>query len=365
MRARWLFVAGASVAVAVACSVDTLDVEGKQCPCAGGFVCDTSTNTCVTSVPAPPPVDGGAPDNDVPKPDASGAITVLNFVQRWETANGVRWEWQAIGDGTKFKRYEIVTGARAEDVRARAQSTRTFDPTTNPELGTFGGRSTDAGVPVTLWSVTDGHKEGEIVFAQVIAYDTNDVPSYSDIASATTSRPRFAIPIYADGRPDGGVFVPSVGTKIVQDGGYDAAFVEHTVSCQGPPPCAVETGVSSIDGLDGDAIMSATEFGVAFLELAVRGTNVPGEFVDVVLYVGADSCGTPCRMRFSGLSFGRQPDEWRLLQIPLGRFRGGDGTTGGFNFNQLSNRKRIAAFLIAAESPDGVTIGLDQARIRW
>src|SRR5688500_16861564 len=166
-----------------------------------------------------------------------------------------------IGDATKFKRYEIVTGARAEDVRARAQSTRTFDPTTNPELGTFGGRSADAGVPVTLWSVTDGHKEGEIVFAQVIAYDTNDVPSYSDIASATTSRPRFAIPIYADGRPDGGVFVPSVGTKIVQDGGYDAAFVEHTVTCQGPPPCSVETGVSSIDGLDGDAIMSATEFG--------------------------------------------------------------------------------------------------------
>jgi hypothetical protein len=123
--------------------------------------------------------------------------------------------------------------------------------------------------------------------------------------------------------------------------------------------------VSSIDGLDGDAIQSNTEFGVAFLELAVRGTNVPGRYVDVVLYVGGDGCGTPCRMRFNGLSFGTQATDWRLLQIPLGRLKGEDGAGGSFNFNQLGNRRRIAAFLVAAESPDGVKIGLDQARIRW
>jgi hypothetical protein len=360
LRLRWFFVA----ATAIACSVEALDLAGKQCPCTDGFVCDTATNTCVTSLPAPVP-EAGPPDAEPPKPDASGAITVLNFLQRWETANGIRWEWQAIGDPTKFKRYEIVTGPRAEDVRARSQSTRTFDPSTNPELGTFTGREKDAGVPVNLWAVTDGHKEGEIVFAQVIAFDTNDVASASDIASGTTSRPRNKIEVYEDGKPDGGVFVPSVGTKIVQDGGYDASFIEHSVTCQGTPPCAVETGVSSIDGIAGDAIQSNTEFGVAFLEIAVRGTNLPQKFVDVVLYVGGDACGTPCRMRFSGLSFGKQPGDWRLLQIPLGRFKGEDGAGGGFNFSQLSNRKRIGAFLVAAESPDGVKIGLDQARIRW
>jgi hypothetical protein len=367
LNRRWLFVFATAVAVVVACSVDALDLAGKQCPCTDGFVCDTTTNTCVTSLPiVTPDAGGGEPDVVVPKPDAAGAITVLNFLQRWETANGVRWEWQAIGDPAKFKRYEIVTGPRAEDVRARAQSTRVYDPTTNPELGMFSGRSADAGVPATLWAVTDGHKQNEIVFAQVIAYDTNDVASASDIAQATTSNPRNAIGIYADARPDGGVFVPSVGTKIVNDGtGYDASFVEHTVACQGPPPCAIETGVSSIDGLVGDAISSNTEFGVAFLELAVRGTNVPGEFIDVVLYVGQDACGTACRMRFNGLSFGKQPGDWRLLQIPLGRFRGEDGTGTAFNFNQLSNRKRIGAFLVGAESPDGAKISLDQARIRW
>jgi len=32
-----------------ACSVDPLSLEGKQCPCAAGYVCDTPTNRCFLS----------------------------------------------------------------------------------------------------------------------------------------------------------------------------------------------------------------------------------------------------------------------------------------------------------------------------
>lgn len=365
MKLRRTFVGSIVVAGIVACSVEALDLAGKQCPCSEGFVCDTSTNTCVTSLPTPPPPDADLPDNFVP-PDASGAITVLELISTWQTANGIRWEWKAIGNPAKFARYEIITGPRAEDVRARAASTKKFDPTTNPELATFLGRNLpDAGVPVSLWSVTDGHKENEIVFAQVIAYDTDGVATTSDIASAQTKRPRAELSIYAEARPDGGVFVPSTGTKIVQTNPYaDASCIEHTVTCQGPSPCPIETGVSSIDGVNGDVIQT-TEFPNAFLELAVRGTNLPGKFVDVILFVGADSCGTPCRMRFNGLSFGKQVDEWRLLQVPLNRLKANDGSGGALNASQLNNRKRIAAFLVSADQPDGVKVGLDQARIRW
>lgn len=35
--------------VATACSVPDVSLDGKQCPCASGYVCDTSTNTCRTS----------------------------------------------------------------------------------------------------------------------------------------------------------------------------------------------------------------------------------------------------------------------------------------------------------------------------
>src|SRR5205085_9013648 len=118
----------------------------------------------------------------------------------------------------KFAKYEIVVGPRAADVRARASSTRVFDATMNPELGIYGGRTPDAGPPVALWTVTDGHKEGEIVFAQVVAYDVDGVTSVSDIASDSTIRPRAELPIYGDAKPDGGTFVPSgAATKIVQD----------------------------------------------------------------------------------------------------------------------------------------------------
>jgi hypothetical protein len=34
----------------VACSVPALDVDGKACPCADGYVCDTTRNTCVHSL---------------------------------------------------------------------------------------------------------------------------------------------------------------------------------------------------------------------------------------------------------------------------------------------------------------------------
>jgi hypothetical protein len=70
-------------------------------------------------------------------------------------------------------------------------------------------------------------------------------------------------------------------------------------------------------------------------------------------------------MRFNGLSFGKQPTDWRLLQVPLGRFKGNDGSGTSLNATQLSNRKRIAAFLVDADQPDGAKISLDQARIRW
>jgi hypothetical protein len=45
--------------LAVACSVPALDVDGKACPCADGYVCDTTSNTCVHSL-----VDAGDAPND-------------------------------------------------------------------------------------------------------------------------------------------------------------------------------------------------------------------------------------------------------------------------------------------------------------
>ena len=48
------------VGIVAACSVD-VDLAGKGCPCPSGLLCDTSTNTCVTSLPPASASDAGPP----------------------------------------------------------------------------------------------------------------------------------------------------------------------------------------------------------------------------------------------------------------------------------------------------------------
>src|SRR5206468_5999391 len=49
--------------IVAACSV-SVDLAGKGCPCPDGLLCDTTTNTCVATLPAPTSTsttDGGGP----------------------------------------------------------------------------------------------------------------------------------------------------------------------------------------------------------------------------------------------------------------------------------------------------------------
>lgn len=41
----------------VGCVLDEVPLEGRMCPCVGGFVCDEATNLCVRDQ-----VDAGSPD---------------------------------------------------------------------------------------------------------------------------------------------------------------------------------------------------------------------------------------------------------------------------------------------------------------
>jgi len=65
---RWGPVALLALLVA-GCSVDPLALEGRECPCIDGWVCDSATNTCIEADGPPmdsgvgdtPPVDTGVP----------------------------------------------------------------------------------------------------------------------------------------------------------------------------------------------------------------------------------------------------------------------------------------------------------------
>jgi hypothetical protein len=363
---RALVLAATAASAAAACSVDPLELTGKRCPCTSGFVCDTATDACVPEGDAGAlPADAGDA-GDAAARDAGGRIVVFNLRSTWATGNGIRWDWQVLGDADQFDRYELVTGPRAEDVRARSSSTKRWDAATNPELGRFGGRGSDPTQrPFGMWTVTDGHGEGQTVFAQVIAYDRAGGTTVTEIPSETTTRPRATLVLYENAIADGGAPTPGATKVSTQNPFEGAQCLEQKVDCAGAASCAKSGGVLGMDGKTASGI-DVTDFDRAYLELAIRGARLPGQFSDVTLAIGADGCGAPCRMRFSGVSFGPAPAEWRGVQLPLRVLRRNDGTGAALNYAELGNRSyRVHGFLLSGTWADGTTVGLDQARIRW
>jgi hypothetical protein len=68
-----------ALAVLTACSVAQLDLSGKHCPCAEGYVCDTAGNVCVSSIGGDASVDQGTTDGGVSNLcDASLSTDPLN-----------------------------------------------------------------------------------------------------------------------------------------------------------------------------------------------------------------------------------------------------------------------------------------------
>jgi hypothetical protein len=58
----------AALAGVTACSVADVDLDGKQCPCTAGWICDVPSNTCVRDPSLP---DADVPDADPDDPDAA------------------------------------------------------------------------------------------------------------------------------------------------------------------------------------------------------------------------------------------------------------------------------------------------------
>jgi hypothetical protein len=71
-------VAAIAIAAAAACSVDDVDLDGKQCPCTTGWICDTPTNTCVRDPTLP---DAPPPDADPTLPDADVLTCPAGYVE--------------------------------------------------------------------------------------------------------------------------------------------------------------------------------------------------------------------------------------------------------------------------------------------
>ena len=366
---RRLLWVGMVIASAIACSVGALDLSGRECPCATGYVCDTATNTCVTAlatIDAKPSEGGVLPDGAPRIP----RIVVSNLKRTWSTANAIRWDWTAEGDPAAFSRYEIVTGPSAAEVESRAVTSRVFGPNDYPELGFVAGRDkVQAGQKIPLWTVTDEQKDDAKVFAQVVAIDVDGGESRSAVVEARTTNAPSRHPIFDNNELDGGTTPPSF--KGTTDRCYAGRCYAVTNLVCNPPAatCAQEIGRTAFNEVLDD--FPEVAFPNAFLEVVVAASKrVPNYYSYLTISFGA-GCGDTngCKWRYTGWSFretvGTSP-AYRILQVPLGQLRRVAAPAEALDIAEIRTRNNtVYGFWLGGTWPTGVDVWVDSMRIRW
>ncbi len=385
-RSLALAIAAAIVLVrGVACTVDDLSLEGKQCPCTTGYTCDLATNTCVVGLDANAlPTKDGDTTTDAPV----GGFVVQRFVATWRTSKSIRWDFDVSGDASEFAEYQLIVGATEDAVRRQDSSTGLFDRRINPELGSFGGRDPVApGAVARAWTVTDKHPVGKTVFARLIVRDKQGRENASNVISADTRLESRALVLFGDQLLDGSAPTP-VDLKRVANDCFNASagcLQIGKVTCPavdaGPDAaadaatsCGFEIGLQSFEKDVTANTLTQADFEGAFVEIGVRGGPAasPKPQSDLILSIGAPACrigGQKCRFRWSnGWSFRPGPKEFRLVQVPLGSLLldtpGGPGQPLKYE-DFAANALRVEAITIDGTWAVGANIGLDQATIRW
>jgi hypothetical protein len=157
---RRLVIDLAAVAIASGCMVPSLDLDGKQCPCAGGYTCDTASNTCVRGGIA----DAGADGNgDGPSADASPASCIAGtpgalLYGTAFTQGNLQWT-EPIGD------WGVVTGEAVQSDPSFAlayaypdQTATETDYRVTAKLRQLDGDTTDSvGVLLRAQTTSTGH----------------------------------------------------------------------------------------------------------------------------------------------------------------------------------------------------------------
>lgn len=359
MRARTaLFLVPGVLAVMASCTVDDLDLTGKSCPCADGYVCNASTNVCVASLPADP--DGGAPDVGVPPPSPPASrIVVSAFTPAWQTANTVRWSWRVEGDAASFLSYEIAWADSLSKVETGAGAT-VVGSAQKAELGGFDARGQKTSGPVDLWTTTHGHAPGKTVFAKLTARDKNGATS-SLIASATTTRAPTVNKVLFDGTKQ--TSSKPASFEFRAPGGEEPHYFFAVDCAAGVTTCANHI---ELDGIGRDLAtptFTAADFASAFLEARIVGGIATSGFTTAIAIepAGCTAGDDVCQWRFRGWSQpgGTQP----VIQVPLREL---ENAAGKLTYTTLqSDGFLIAAFSISGTWKDAATVRLYDARIKW
>lgn len=356
-------VAGALV---TSCSVAALDLSGKKCPCASGYVCDVPRDTCVLEGTLV--VDSAAPDvriidGGTEAEVAAPLVVVSDLASEWATPSSIRWKWNVTGDKKSFRSYEVVVGKSAADVTTRAAGVDILRGAEHPELDLFDARGGKTSGPFSMWTTTDGFGPGIERFVQVHATDVNGIVSSSKVTSRKTAEAPSRTKILFDGtqrsaRPAADwVFKTPVGGE---------AHYALDVDCGTAATCNKrgELFDLSID-MGAPTPFVASDFTTAYLTFDIEGSVAVSSFSSTAgIEFGDGTCAGGagvCTFRYSGWT--QKKSGRTTVQVPLGELRNDNGP---LTFPILQQKGFLVhSFELSGTWADKAALRLYNARIRW
>lgn len=345
------------------CSVGELDLTGKQCPCASGYVCDVPSNTCSRGV-----ADGGAeldaPSDALASPDRDpdALIVVRDLKVAWTAPATVRWEWTVAGKAADFQAYEVATATTADDLAKRAGSFEVVSGNDRPEVRTFDARGGTKEGTFVVWTTTSVRGANTRQVMQVKATDVRGRSTSTAVVAVVSSAVADSTKLIFDGSVAKTAKPADFQYRTPVGGPNAYVLVVDCGAGAGASPCAKRAELTDlgIDLASGGAF-NAADFAAAFVQVELEG-NVSVASFDSVLSVDVGNGCPDCRYGYPG--FTQSGVAKTTLQVPLRELRNAKGEA---LTQQLLATKNFQIFGLSFSGTwkQGALLRLLDARIRW
>lgn len=341
-----------AVALVAACTIE-VPLDDKRCPCADDWICNPFTDTCE-------------------RPTCDADVTTSNLSAQWSTSNEIFWTWDVAGQPSAFLSYELVLAESKDDLETRSGTARTFDVSTNSELG-----------DPTTSVVTRGLDPDTTYFAQLVVTDSSQCSFGSDIvARATRAEAQNSVVIFRDEPVAGGVLRPedAGGPQVVSDG--TGAHIEYVPRFH--DACVPEDeDFDSVRALCGQPIklqemtldvsrdeaspqldrLNADTFGESFLEMSLS-SEAPVDTLVFQIWFRLASCTTDdCRYVAGGFTLPANSG-YEPIQIPLTEFRTADDVALTYEVLDVPDGEPIKEFGFSFQWHKTGTYRIDDIVIR-
>jgi hypothetical protein len=359
MRSAATCVLTVALVFAVAgCGVGRIDLSGRSCPCAKGWVCDVGG---VCRVPGPQTTD--------------------NLRAAWTTSNSIRWEWNVTPG--PWQSYVLVVGPVAQDVAARTGTATLWTKERSRDLGEDRQASVSISSidkPGLGATVTDGLQPNTEYFAELIAIqEATSVWVTNAARGRTLPEPNREAVIFQDDPLPDRVKVSPEWYRMQSTGG-------------GPVPCQHGRGLcygGRTPAPDGyfNLKFAEAEFSVgpfskevfensAFLEFALVTSKASKQWMSQQAWISFGKCPPPpgkCIPHYEYEELVIRGDgRYQIVQLPL---RALVGKTGPLTYDVLHDLRfqpgdpkspvLLREFNVGAHWSADTDVRVDEVRVRW